>query len=184
MRYIKILLLALIVSGCASTTQGVDSDHHLNAGGGNGLIVIATRMSDHCGKVLNSYSLDFRQYRGGDYIGSFQLHNIFLKSDFENPDGYFYVRELPAGEYMIIGISDNAAVRFGGFIKPTLKFSVVPGKAQYLGEVTLNISACKGDDLPDPEITIKNEFERDAKLFDARMENLSSEDLTVTIMQQ
>ena len=31
---------------------------------------------------------------------------------------------------------------------------------------------------------INNKFEREAKLFDARMENLSAKDLTVSIMQK
>ncbi len=184
MHYVRVLLLLLLVSGCASTTQGVDSGHRLNAASGNGLIAIAARMTDHCGKILNSYSLEFRQVQDGNYIGSFQLHNMLIKSDYENPDGYFYTRELPGGEYMIIGIADNAGGRFGGFIKPAVKFNVAPGKAQYLGEVTLDLPECKGDELPDPEISIKDEFDRDARLFDARMKNLSSKDLTVSIMKR
>ncbi len=63
--------------------------------------MLSTRINDGCGKVMNPVNLNSSQENGKTH-GLFLLKNFLIKPDFEKPNGYFYIRELPAGNYTLI----------------------------------------------------------------------------------
>lgn len=186
MRYISITMMALvlILSGCASTSQGVSSDYRLAKQGDKGLVVLAVRLDNRCGARGSTFQLEYRNSGTEEYSGGFfLLNNMLIRDDFKDPAGFFYVRELPAGQYQFTGISDAASFWSNSFLKQPIKFDVAAGKAQYLGEAAVTFE-CKNPKSLTHTIAINDERKRDGELFDARMVNLSSKDLTYSIMHK
>ena len=185
MRYISVAVMALMLflSGCASTSQGVSSDYRLDAQGDKGLAVLAVRLDNRCGARMSTFELQYRKSGTGEYAGFFLLNNMLLRNDYKDPAGFFYIRELPTGEYVFTGISDAASAWSDGILQTPIKFVVAAGKSQYLGEVTVTFE-CKNPGQITTGIAIKDERKRDGELFDARMTNLSSKDFIYSIMHK
>lgn len=186
MRFISAVVTAFVffLSGCASTSQGVSSDYRLDTQGDKGAVVLAVRLDDRCGTRMSTFKLDYRKTGTGEYVGGyFLLNNMLIRNDFKDPAGFFYVRELPAGQYKFTSISDGASLWSHSILQPTIKFDVAAGKAQYLGEVAVTFE-CKNPGAITPTITINDERKRDGELFDARMKNITSKVLIYSIMHR
>lgn len=184
MRHIIYIMIALMpfLSGC-STSMGVAGDYRLNAQGNKGLAVLSVRLDDQCGTGMDTFSLTYSNSETRDGPRFFILKDMFLKNDFENPPGFFFVSELPAGKYAVTRVMAMSPGWSGGAIQPPMTFRVEAGKAQYLGEVDVTFD-CKSHDGLVPTIVIKDERQRDAGLFAARMTNLSAKDLEYSIMHR
>lgn len=185
MRYIIYLTIALMpfLSGCSTTNMGVAGDYRLNAQGDKGLAVLSVRLDDQCGTGINTFQIDYSRPGTSDYPRFFLLKDMFVKNDFENPPGFFYVQELPAGQYAFTEISEVSPGMRQGAIQPPMTFRVDAGKAQYLGEMNVTFT-CKDRDPFLATVMIKDERQRDAGLFAARMTKLSAKDLEYSIMHR
>ena len=172
----------LVSAGCASTTQGVKEDFAFEPGGQTGLVVLSTRITDACSSGMVPVNLNYARDTNDEH-GILLLKNFLIKNDFHDPDGFFYIRALPAGRYSFYKIEMPGTILHGGHIAEPLRFEVKAGVTHYLGEVTVNVPRCteKGV-LPEPTVTVRDERDRDRKLFDARMKSLSSKDFQYAIL--
>lgn len=182
MRHLCVLAALVVLSGCASTSQGVKKDFAFQPGSETGLVVLSTRINDNCGKVMNPVNINYSQVNGKTH-GLFLLKNFLIKPDFEDPKGYFYIRALPAGQYALDMVDMPGTVLASAILSPPLRFDVKPGVVRYLGELTVSLEACDGKkEVPQPKLAITDQHERDGKLFDARMTSLSSKSFERAIL--
>lgn len=190
-RLFGFVVVMVTMTGCASTGQGVREDFALQPGSDTGLVVLSTRLIDDCAQVLapgERMAAINLNYLGtnGKGAGFFILKNFLMSNDFKNPDGYFYIRDLPAGSYKLYGF-ERAGVSFdrshGDFDKP-LTFQVKAGAVRYLGEVTVHIGKCE-DKMKIAQravFEVSDQRQRDAALFDARMKRLNSKSFEYAIL--
>jgi hypothetical protein len=180
MRLPLILILAGFLSGCASNSL-LDANFVFDEKSNNdGLVVASTRTIDNCRGRANSSVLTFvGDSSTHNTRGAFLLDQAPNTRDFQNPPGHFQIRKLPAGKYTFQSmkkISDwSGTIPISSY---KLSFVVKPGKIQYLGEIYGNFLDCQT-----VEIKIKDRRERDRKLFDQRMKNLSSSDFEYQILE-
>jgi len=164
--------------------SGVSSDYRLDTQSDKGLVVLAVRLDNRCGgSRMSTFQLEYRKSGTGEYAGFFLLNNMLIRNDFKDPAGFFYVRELPAGQYQFTGISDAASRWLDSILKQPIKFDVAGGKTHYLGEASVTFE-CKKPRVLTHTIAINDERKRDGELFDARMKNITSKVLISSIMHR
>lgn len=107
--------------------------------------------------------------------------------DWENPDGRLIVAELPAGEYEIYRWeSTDGQVFINAADSFSIPFEVFPGRATYIGGIVIAISmesyrGSWGSKLRKVGLQIRNQSERDLKIFLNRYQRLSVNDVTIKI---
>lgn len=103
------------------------------------------------------------------------VRNLFIKKDFENPDGYFHIQQLPAGRYRF-SIILSAGTSLAPPMFANADFEIHPNQANYLGEVTISFDKC-GALLSETKATLvfKDQSARDAVLFKERLPSVKQE---------
>jgi hypothetical protein len=151
--------------------SNIPSTYELDPSRDVGVIVLSTSFSDNCGSVVqSSISVELLAVDARPPAGDFLLWNPLVLQDFTDPPGYLFIWELNAGRYKLGGLSKD--VGGGGYESDNtlgLKFTVTRGQVHYLGELHVNLRSCDGFG-----VGVYDAQERDSRVFDERMENLSS----------
>jgi hypothetical protein len=92
------------------------------------------------------------------------------------------VRELRAGQHffyneLVVGGLSNYEIK-GLSIRNLTPFTVEEGKVTYLGEIQLERTDCKQS----VKARLTDQWERDSKLFEARMKNLDSKQVVKKLL--
>lgn len=168
-------LFVLGFTGCSGSRQVVDANYTFADQPEQGLIIASTRLIHDCaGGALPSATLVYvDESFSNSKWGELPINSPFLESDFENPPGHFFVKELPAGPHQL----KHLGVHLGKAMTKSLRipFKVEPGKAIYLGELNVVFTNC--DAFPSVELRVKDAWERDSQLYQKQMKNLRSEDV-------
>jgi hypothetical protein len=143
----------------------------------NGLIIISTRLSSDC--KHGEDSLVAIHYVDDSYTlkrtGSIPVGDPFREHDIKDPSGYFSIREVNAGPHAFCRL-----MPFGSWPE-NIPFEVKAGKAVYLGELHVHISGC-GSGPTKFAINVTDQWERDGRLFQQRLETLRSEDVVKSLL--
>ncbi|MDH5573273.1 MAG: hypothetical protein OEY89_16040 [Gammaproteobacteria bacterium] len=167
MKNILILLSILMASGCASIGQGIPKSYQFNDSKGVVFLSVRHQPIKAC-EAPAPYMALIKDDSG--VVRWLNVKNLFIKTDFSSPEGYFYAFELEAGNHYIAEnrLSYNKS---GVEKKISYKFVVKPNKATYLGELTF--TAMHKDtfkrDCDVVHVTQKNMFKRDYKLLEERI---------------
>jgi hypothetical protein len=166
MKRILVLVAALaLASASCSGAHSVPGSYRLGANPGTGLVVLSTRIHkvrEVC-RTGSSVSVGFSS---GPRSHSLDIGGLFAAADLEDPPGYFFVRELPAGTYTL----DYIEMDGSRSPKPLDRsFRVIEGKAVYLGEFRVTVlPSCR-------EVTFAvtdRWLTQDRQLFASRMANI------------
>lgn len=186
------ILTALIaISGCSTTSQGVDRDYSFTENPNSGLYSFSTRWNLECEHSAMLPPLAQAHITGVE-DNMFLLDNLLISSDFKNPPGYFYIKGGKPGDYNVkwVGLRLDGEDYTLYFEKP-LQFKVVKGEVRYLGELTINVSNCGtkmvGDmALPsaDMKVTIKDMWPRDSKYLSERLDGADSMTIKKLLFRQ
>lgn len=179
MRTIRILLSCLLlgifltnISGCASALHSVPSDFKFDDQSNYGLVIASTKWLDPGDRNFDAY---VRKYPGFHVHTPFLVRNTFLKRDFENPPGYFYIKKFEAGSYHIYHPELMTVSE--------IHFDVKPGEIVYIGELEFRPvfdcgdgpkrNDCVGGYINAVVPSVKNRWERDKELTKQRLLNYS-----------
>lgn len=172
-RLTSIMIAITLLLGCSSASQNVRQDFVFQNNVDTGLMVIATRLKPNkeCVKALDTLALYYKRFNPEQPIesGSILINNMILSTDFQNPDGYFYIKELKPGRYRFTSLTymgpGYMSAIFGGH-----EFVIRPHQVNYLGEVTINVDRC-GHNFGETHatITFKNMISRDSRMFKERV---------------
>lgn len=165
-----LLMFGVSVAGCASTSHSVSSGYSLEKNPKKGLVVYSTRLNDSCdAKIKTSMLRAEGLTTAGKRVQQMMLvNNSFLKPDFSDPPGYFFVQAWPAGEYRLERFVSTGTKGGGESKEFNAYFTVEPGVAQYLGEFYVEMPNCYLFRLK-----VKDESEQAARLLDERMKKVS-----------
>jgi hypothetical protein len=157
----------------------VDADYQLPGQPGHGLVFASTRFTTDC-KAGEEPSVDlvyFSNWYSNTTFGQLPVTGPADKRDFQDPPGYLIVREARASghEFRYIDIGSRSRE-----MKTRTPFTVEEGKAVYLGEIHVIYVNCNA--RPSMTIQVKDEWERDRRLFEKQMTNVRSEDVIKRVL--
>jgi hypothetical protein len=177
----------LVCAACGTARNSVSDvkpDYSFAKRPGSGLIVLSTRFSSACERDKHQaielhYVDDSYTHKSGGVVPVQDWHR---EPDLQDPAGYFVVRELRAGQHffyneLVVGGLSNYEIK-GLSIRNLTPFTVEEGKATYLGEIQLERTDC-GQSV---KARLTDQWERDSKLFEARMKNLSSKQVVKKLL--
>ncbi|QKT03300.1 hypothetical protein HUS23_05515 [Ectothiorhodospiraceae bacterium 2226] len=156
-----------LVTGCSTTAHSVSADYRFQAGGTKGLAVYSTRLEDHCGAGITTTMLSVEGIAAQRRVrDQFIVSNAFIKRDFEDPPGYFFVQELAAGDYRVSQLEVYSS-RGGGTAQLDRHFTLAPGAVHYLGEFYVTRPDCSRY-----RFEVNDEWARDQALLFERVGSL------------
>jgi hypothetical protein len=174
-------LSLFMAAGCsapsAHTIRDAKADDSLTENTDKGLVIVSTRFSSDCPDGENLFvGLEYQDSYSKDYRANMiPVNDPRLPKDFESPPGHFSVKTFYAGNHRI------RRMHLGDTSRETRTlFQVDAGKAVYLGEVHIKVANCG----PAPSITtqVTDQWERDSKLFQAKMQNIRPEDVSKRLL--
>lgn len=169
-----LLPLLLLVGGCSTASQnpGVGDNYSFSQEKDEGLVVISTSYTnDNCTGLLPPVvTTYFYSTSGSNFSRQIAINNPLIINDFENPPGYFFVLNVPAGSYRFASLEMLAgSTKYSGQLPNFSPFSVAAGQVVYIGQLTINIPDCSKF-----RTTFEDHTKRDRAMFEKRVPNLSS----------
>jgi hypothetical protein len=174
--------LLTLIAGCGSTTMGVSPDFEFRPNDSHGLVVVSTRWitpSKRHGFMPHVRRTPARNIN--EKMGTvLNVINSFIKPDFTNPPGYFYVMKLEAGKYEISSPEMLKAIYF----------DVPAREIVYIGELEFrHVLGCNQAPGPgckpnmDNHVVhrVHNQWQRDKKLLPQRLKHFRADSVIVRL---
>jgi len=193
-RFIVLLSSAIFFFGCQ--TANVRSDYKIDEKTESAIIIGSVTQREDAGLPTNAqFYVNYKTKHHKRLYAKKKtpLGYLGVVNEFENTGvtGRIFVIELPVGQHKI----DHWSIDYGdggGFIlypkvaPPTLNFALQTGQILYLGNFHMAIetgTGLFGQTLPvSGAPTIKDESDRDIKMFKERYPQLASEKITVNVI--
>lgn len=173
---ILIVTMQMFLVGCGLIGTRVSGNYDLKSQQVKGLVVFSARVVESCEGLSNLNAHIFREDQSGIAVG-FTAKNFILSPHIPG-GGYFYVYEFDAGNYTIglVEATGFTLIASSTQKKDWLTFSVHPQQVRYLGELEFSLAGGCGI----VKASVNDRWDRDAKLFEERMPNIS----VSTVMKQ
>lgn len=186
-RIISIFIFISILSSCAVGSR-ISGNYKFDENSSNGLIAVSSRLNEKCDSIT-LFNSDIYNVKSPGNGTPLIVKNNFLSPDFDNPTGYFFVLELPKGEYAIadvfvMGELEKTELQPEGSFgiahsaeKLNIRFQVKPNVVSYIGEIefTTNNNCSKFS------TRISNKWSRDTRLFKSRVTNIDPKSVKIDL---
>ncbi len=180
LRFRSILFGSLaVLAGCV--TLDAKPTHDFLGSADKGLLAVSARHTN-----VRWVDLFYRNIktRAGGFL---RTYSKTIPMDWENPTGRLIVAELPVGAYEIYRWeSTDGLVFFNSADSFSIRFEVVPGRATYIGGILIELGTenYPGNLLSKKRkvgFAVRDESERDLKIFLNRYQKLTINDVRVNI---
>ena len=163
-------VILAVVNSCAVSNE--KSDYRLTDSTGSGLVVFSLSVSGQ-----NSVYIAYREIGLDEqnvvYVDSYGVKGARANYDWKEPVGRLVYLELGSGDYEIYGWHPSNC-GWGtpcAELQEKIYFTVVPGKASYIGNIHFDIRSRDGAYKYD----INDEYDRDVSLLSTRLLNVNSD---------
>jgi hypothetical protein len=132
------------VFGCKNTSTHNSINTYQDAGADQqATVILSVRYDNHCEEspyfttlIIENISNNKKSTR------ALKVYNRMTAGDFDDPPGYFYVQNWPAGQYHIFSFKSFNGYSTELTLDMNVYFDLAPGTVNYLGQLLLTIPKC------------------------------------------